>query len=168
MSMRETALGLWERTKRNHGLEHATIALLLGRHSQGRPLAGYSIPFGFVVLGNLDAGDVEDAAREALRRMQGGEGDLAVSPFCGTNIVVGAGLATMAAVAGHRLAGGGLSGLSRAFSCTVLAITASRPLGRFVQQQFTTSPDVADMTIGGVTGVDLGRLSAHWVATRFR
>ena len=165
--MRETALGLWERTKRNHGLEHATIAMLLGRRSVGRPLAGYSIPFGFVVLGDLDADDVEDAAREALRRMQDGEGDLAVSPFCGTNIVVGAGLATMAAVAGHRLAGGGVSGLSRAFSCTAVAITASRPLGRLVQQRFTTSPDVEGMSIDGVSGFDFGRLSAHWVATRF-
>ncbi len=165
--MRETALHLWEQTKRNHGLEHATIALLLGRRGQARPMAGYSIPAGFLVVGGMDSTEVEDAAREALRRLQGGESELAVSPFCGTNIVVGAGMATIAALAGSRLGGGGLSGLSRAFSSTMLAVAASRPVGRLVQQRFTTSPDAGSMSIEDVTGVDLGKISAHWVETSF-
>ncbi len=118
-------------------------------------------------MGNMEAGEVEDAAREALQRMQDGERGLAVSPFCGTNIVVAAGLSTVAALAGRRLAGGGLRGFSRAFSNSVVAIVASRPLGRLVQEQLTTSADVEGMRVEGVWGFRAGRVSAHWVSTSF-
>ena len=148
----------WEKTKRNHGLEHATIALLLSPSVSGRPVAGYSIPLGFLVLGDIPTQQVEESAHEALRRMQAGEGNLAVSPFCGTNIVVGAALATMASLAGFRMAGGGSRGLSRAFSNTMFAIVASRPLGRLVQERCTTSADVGSMSIRSVRR---HRLGAH-------
>ena len=97
----------WRKTKRNHGLEHATIALLLGRPTgEGRPVAGYSIPGGFFVVGDIPTERVKDAAREALRLMQEGERGLAVSPFCGTTILVTAALATAASVGGYPRAGG--------------------------------------------------------------
>lgn len=157
----------WAKTKRNHGLEHATIALLLLPSVSGRPVAGYSIPAGFLVLGDIPTQQVEEAAKEALRRMQAGEGNLAVSPFCGTNIVVGAALATMASLGGYRMAGGGSRGLSRAFSNTMFAIVASRPLDRLVQERCTTSADVGSMSIRSVTRHRLGPATMHWVATRF-
>ena len=160
-------MNLWEKTRRNHGLEHATISLLLGRVSGGGPMAGYSVPGGFVVLADATTEQIEESAREGLRRMQAGESDLAVSPFCGTNIVVGAGLATLASVVGYRLAGRGFRGLSRAFSNTVLALVASRPLGRTVQQRYTTSADVDGLTIEHVTRYRVGRHAVHWVATSF-
>ncbi len=161
-------MNLWDKTKRNHGLEHATISLLLAQLPHDKPMAGYSIPAGFLVLGNVTAEQVEETAHEALRRMKSGEGDLAISPFCGTNIVVGAGLATIASLAGYRMAGRGVAGVSRAFSNTVLAIVASRPLGRLVQQRYTTSPDVEAMSIESITQHQLGKVRAHWVATSFR
>ena len=160
-------MNLWQKTQRNHGLEHATIGLLLDRITRDQPIAGYSVPGGFLVLAQATTEQISEAAEEALARMKAGEGDMAVSPFCGTNIVVGAGLATLASLAGYRLAGHGLKGLSRAFSNSVLAIVASRPLGRFVQQRYTTSPDVESMDIDRVTHIQLGRLSFHWVATSF-
>ena len=157
----------WQKTKRNHGLEHATIALLLSPSVSGRPVAGYSIPPGFFVLGDIPTQQVEESAHEALRRMQAGEGNLAVSPFCGTNIVVGAALATMASLGGYRMAGGGSRGLSRAFSNTMFAIVASRPLGRLVQERCTTSADVGSLSIRSITRYRLGPVTMHWVATRF-
>ena len=157
----------WAKTKRNHGLEHATIGLLLLPSVNGRPVAGYSIPAGFLVLGDIPTHQVEESAKEALRRMQAGEANLAVSPFCGTNIVVGAALATMASLGGYRMAGGGGRGLSRAFSNTMFAIVASRPLGRLVQERCTTSADVGSMSIRSVTRHRLGPVTMHWVATRF-
>ena len=157
----------WERTKRNHGLEHGTITLLLSRATAPQPLAGYSVPAGFLVLGSLSTADVRENAEEALRRMQAGESDLAVSPFCGTNIVVGAALATLATLGGYRLAGGGLAGVNRAFANAVLAIVASRPLGRLVQQRYTTSGDVGGMRIDDVSRHEVGNLTVHWVATSF-
>ena len=158
----------WEKTKRNHGLEHATIALLLSPTVSGRPAAGYSIPLGFLVLGDIPTEQVEKLAHEALRRMQAGERGLAVSPFCGTNIVVGAGLATAASLAGYHMAGGGSKGLSRAFSNTMLAIVVSRPIGRIVQERCTTSADVGAMSILSVKRHRLGPVTMHWVATRFK
>lgn len=157
----------WERTKRNHGLEHGTITLLLSRATAPQPLAGYSVPAGFLVLGSLSTADVRENAEEALRRMQAGEVDLAVSPFCGTNIVVGAALATVATLGGYHLAGRGLAGVNRAFANAVLAIVASRPLGRLVQQRYTTSGDVGGMRIDDVSRHEVGTLTVHWVATSF-
>ena len=157
----------WEKTKRNHGLEHATIALLLASPTGGRPMAGYSIPTGFFVLGDISTQRVEEAAHEALRLMQAGERGLAVSPFCGTNIVVGAGLATAASLAGYHAAGGGSRGVSRAFSNTMFAIVASRPIGRIVQERCTTSADVGGMSIRSITPRSLGPIRLHWIATRF-
>ena len=156
----------WERTKRNHGLEHGTITLLLSRATAPQPMAGYSTPAGFFVLGSLSTDEVRASAEEALRRMKAGEAELAISPFCGTNIVVGAALATAATLGGYRLAGRGLAGVNRAFANAVLAIVASRPLGRLVQQRYTTSGDVAGMHIDHISRHELGSLTVHWITTR--
>ncbi len=156
----------WERTKRNHGLEHGTITLLLSRATAPQPMGGYSTPAGFFVLGSLSTDEVRASAEEALRRMKAGEAELAISPFCGTNIVVGAALATAATLGGYRLAGRGLAGVNRAFANAVLAIVASRPLGRLVQQRYTTSGDVAGMHIDHISRHELGSLTVHWITTR--
>jgi hypothetical protein len=160
-------MDFWEKTKRNHGLEHATISLLLNELPHDRPMAGYSIPLGFVVLGSVSTDQVRDAAYAGLQRMKDGEADLAISPFCGTNIVVGAALTTMGTLAGYRFAGKGLRGINRAFSNAVFAIVASRPLGRLVQQRYTTSADVGGMSIESITHHQMGKLTVHWVATSF-
>ena len=158
---------LWDKTKRNHGLEHGTITLLLGDAPSAKPMAGYSVPAGFLVLADVTTEQVRAAADEALERMKGGEEDLAVSPFCGTNLVVGAGLTTLATLAGYALGGRGLRGINRAFSNAVFALVAARPLGRMVQSRYTTSGDVERMRIKGITPMKLGKVNVHWVATAF-
>jgi hypothetical protein len=80
-------------TRIAHGLEHATIAVLA---EDGLPVArGFT--YGrdrFVVV--LEAGQahqhaaVLDAAGRAIRRIRGGEHDLAYQPGCGTSEVVSA------------------------------------------------------------------------------
>jgi hypothetical protein len=160
-------MNFWEKTKRNHGLEHGTISLLLSRVPHDQPMAGYSIPAGFFVVGNVTTEQVRDCATEALTRMQSGEADLAVSPFCGTNIVVGAALATAGTLIGYRFGGRGMRGVNRAFSNAALAIVASRPVGRTVQQRYTTSADVGTMSIVDITHYQLGKVSIHWVPTSF-
>ena len=156
-----------QKTRRNHGLEHATISLLLPHMSHDRMVAGYSVPGGFLVLGNAETDQVEKAAAEALRRMQAGEADLAISPFCGTNIVVAALLTTIGVAVALRTGARGLGRFNRAFSNATFALVASRPIGRVVQQRYTTSADVGDMSIKSVTRYDLGRLTLHWTATAF-
>jgi hypothetical protein len=160
-------MNFWEKTKRNHGLEHGTISLLLNRVPHDRPMGGYSIPAGFFVVGNVTTEQVRDCSHEALMRMQAGEVNLAISPFCGTNIVVGAALATVGTLVGYRFGGSGMRGVNRAFTNAALAMVASRPVGRSVQRKYTTSADVAMMSIVDVTHYQLGKVNIHWVPTRF-
>lgn len=160
-------MNIWNKTKRNHGLEHATISLLLNRIERHQPVAGYSIPGGFFVVGNFRTEDVRECANEALDRMRSGEADLAVSPFCGTNILVTAGMTSFTSVLGYLMAGRGLKGFNRAFSNAAFAVVASQPVGRIVQKRYTTSPDVASMRIDGVSHAKLGKVDVHWVSTAF-
>jgi hypothetical protein len=158
-------MNIWEKTKRNHGLEHGTIALIMNRFTRQHPIAGYSIASGFFVVGGVTTEQVETCSAEALSRMQAGEADLAVSSFCGTNIVVTAALTMIATLTGYHTAGGGLRGLNRAFSNTALATVASQPLGRMMQRRYTISADVGEMRIMSVTHYNLGKVPVHWVAT---
>ena len=160
-------MNIWSKVKRNHGLEHGTISLLLNGLQHHQPMAGYSIPGGFLVIGDVTTDQVKSCSNGALSRMQSGEADLAVSPFCGTNIVVTAMLTSLASVVGYRLAGRGLRGLNRAFSNSALAIVAAQPLGRSIQRRYTTSADVGEMRINSVSRYKLGKLTVHWVSTGF-
>jgi hypothetical protein len=160
-------MNFWKKTQRNHGLEHGTISLILNRIPHDQPMAGYSIPAGFFVVGDVTADQISEAANEALSRMQAGEVDLAISPFCGTNIVVGAALATAGALLGYGLGGRGIRGVNRAFSNAALAIVAARPIGRIAQKRFTTSAENASMSIIDITRYQFGKFTIHWISTAF-
>ena len=88
--------------RRNHALEHATVAVLLERGARP-PLGGYSTPSGFIIFGRLEREMVEESAQEALARLSAGRAELAISPFCGTTILTRAvlsGLITSLIMAG--------------------------------------------------------------------
>src|ERR671917_1268155 len=72
--------------RRNHALEHATIVVMMEREPD-RKLNGFSTDEGFFVQGVRSTQEVESAAREALRRLRGGEKGLAIHRNCGTTIV---------------------------------------------------------------------------------
>jgi hypothetical protein len=84
------------RVRRNHGLEHATLHVLAQRFPH-LAMAGHSNTGGFVLVGDVPTEAVKQAVQEALRRLNGGEPQLAVHPNCGTNFVVSG---TMAGLAG--------------------------------------------------------------------
>ncbi|MBM2849490.1 MAG: uncharacterized protein HW418_2432 [Anaerolineales bacterium] len=88
-----------DRTRRNHGLEHATMTLLAQKY-RGAVIVGRSTPNGFYLYGNVSTEAVAGAAHEALRRMKNGEHYLAVHPTCGTNFVVSGIFAALAAFLG--------------------------------------------------------------------
>ena len=83
-------MNLWHKTIRNHGLEHATISLLMQEFKLRGPLAGYSIPYGFFILGNATLDQIRKSVALALLQFQDGEKGLAISPYCGTNILTSA------------------------------------------------------------------------------
>jgi len=158
-------LPLIRRTRRNHGLEHATIHVLSGRFP-GLPLAGRSTPYGFYLYGNVAANDLASAADEAMKRMRGGEQQLAIHPGCGTNYLTSgmfAGLAAFAALgvrARHRW-----ERLPNAIMAATFALIFSAPVGPMLQARVTTSGEMGDLEIVSVRALP-GRVTAHYVETR--
>ena len=155
-----------ERTRRNHALEHATIALLIRERDMESPLAGNSTPGGFFIYGRVDTEEVRSAVEEALRRLSQGEEGLAVSPFCGTNLVVGAFLAALGAIAALDREKPS-RGIPRAVFNALGGLLAAKPLGRLAQRYITTSADVARLEVTHVVRWGLGPLAIHRVHTRF-
>ena len=153
-----------DKTRRNHGLEHATVTLLLER-GVSAPMGGYSVASGFVIWSTASPDVVADAAGEALRLMQTGQSELAVSPYCGTNLVVGAligGLAALVASGGKR---GFWAGARGAIAALVASSVLSRPVGNFVQRHFTTLPDVESLEIAAIRQFIRRPVSVVWIRT---
>lgn len=134
--------------RRNHGLEHATVAVLFGRRGPQR-LAGRASGDGFFMLGRIEPELLRSCAEEALRRMQRGEASLAVSPMCGTNLAVTGALtagATMLSL--WRNQGRSLRDrFGGAFAFATMAAVAAQPLGRVVQERITTRADVDQLEV---------------------
>lgn len=144
-------IGRWiNAVRRNHGLEHATVAVLFERHGPRR-IAGRASGDGFFILGSIDQQVLDDCAHEALRRMQNGQPGLAVSPLCGTNIAV-TGVFTAAAALGARRRAERQQrsdGFMSAVTAAMFAVIAAQPAGRWLQQFVTTRGDVDDIEIVG-------------------
>ena len=159
------------RTRRNHGLEHATIHIL----SRSRyKLSGRSHDNGFVLIGAVPTEQVESAVQEALQRMKAGERKLAVHPNCGTNLVTFGFLATLLAwfgFGGHsRRRGGERFPMMMVLMMGILLLSA--PLGLSLQKHFTTEGDLGDMELIGVASETVSipfsrrQLTLHRVLTQ--
>ena len=153
-------------TRQNHALEHATIALLLQRSGVNTRIAGRASVGGFHLYGNLPTSMVEDAAREALRRLKNGERELAFSPFCGTNIAVAGILAGVASVLAMG-SGNRFLNLPRVFLAAIAAVLAAQPLGKLVQKRLTTHTDLDGMVITAVSKSGIGPWASHRIDTAF-
>jgi hypothetical protein len=143
---------LIRRTRRNHGLEHATIHLLAARIKNLR-MSGRSTDSGFFLFGEAPTELIETAVRDALRRMKNGEHQLAVHPNCGTNYVTAGALTTLVGVVT-------LAGASRrhlfdrvpiVMMLMMMAVLVSQPLGMSLQKHITTDGDPGDLEIVGIT-----------------
>ena len=156
-----------DRTRRNHGLEHATITILSQRH-RGISLVGRSTPYGFHLYGDVTTAQLDSAVQEALRRMKGGEESLAVHPNCGTNFVT-AGLAAAAAAyigfLGANTAGARRDRLPLVTVLATAALMFAQPLGLELQRHITTSGEMRGMQVTRIDKRQSGRLTAHFVAT---
>jgi hypothetical protein len=153
--------------RRNHALEHATIAVLLGKVGPNTRLVGRASGDGFYIYGKVPTEKIRESAVEALARLRSGESQLAVSPLCGTNLAVAGILAGLASL----LALGNRSRWERApnvLVAAVVAVVGAQPLGRVVQRYVTTSADVQGLEIVGVTATGRGLVPLHKVKTAFR
>ena len=150
--------------RRNHALEHATIAILLGKVGLNTRLLGRASADGFYIFGNVPSEKVRESAVEALARLKQGESQLAISPLCGTNLAVAgilAGLASLLALGGRSR----LERLPNVLMAATVAVVGAQPLGRLVQRHVTTSPDVQGLEIVEVTAVGHGLAPLHKVKT---
>lgn len=156
-----------ERTRCNHGLEHATIHVLAAR-GVARTMAGYSTPGGFFLVGRLETEGVVSAVNEALQRLLGGQRGLAVHPGCGTNYAVSGVLAGALTLATAGLGGrrrSKLEQLSNAAFAATIGVVIGQSLGRWLQANVTTSSDMTGVRIARVTKLMDSPVTLHFVAT---
>ena len=157
------AIPLVNAVRKNHGLEHATVSLLLERGTAA-PLGGYSIPGGFVIWAKASPDTVASAAHDALQLLHEGHSDLAVSAYCGTNVVVSALLGGMTAYLAGR--GGGLIPIVRgAVLGLLVAKTLGPPIGKFIQRTVTVSAEPAGLSIKSIRVLKQAPLSVVWIST---
>lgn len=156
--------------RRNHALEHATIHLLSAR-VKTRPLAGRADFHGFYLYGDISTQEVEQAAREALSRLQAGEKHLAIHPNCGTNLLTAGTLAGLSALMALSTASKDrwrdrLERLPLAISASVLALIIAQPLGAAAQRHVTTDGDPGSLEIVGVQRLRQPGPALHRILTR--
>ena len=147
---------LTQAMRRNHGLEHATVAVLRGRRGAELRIDARAATDGFYVYGHVDEAELLSAADEALMRLQAGEWGLAVSPNCTTNLAAGGVVAGLSTLALARRTSGWRGLLETVVLC-LLSTAAAQPLGRWAQRHLTTSPDVSQTRILGVRAGGHGR-----------
>jgi hypothetical protein len=139
--------------RRNHALEHATIAVMMEKEP-GRKFNGFSTDDGFFVQGVRSIGEVDSAAREAIRRLRAGERKLAVHRNCGTTIVAANLLAAVfflgALVLGLYL---GWDVYLLILGGIVLSLLLRVPLSLFLQRFVTTNADLSNAEVGWVEPV---------------
>ena len=155
-----------DRTRRNHGLEHATITILSQR-VRGTSLVGRSTPYGFHLYGNVTTQELSEAAHEALSRMKAGEVGLAVHPNCGTNFVTAGIFAGLAAYVGFMGANSGAARRERlplVAAMATVALILAQPFGMEIQRYITTSGEMRGMQIARIEQ-RRGRVTSHFVAT---
>lgn len=147
-------LGLVGATRRNHGIEHATIHILSEQFPQ-LGMAGRADAGGFFILGDVPTEAIAPAVEQAMARVRGGEHGLVVHPRCGTNLVVAGVLAGVSSFAAAAVIGGrrNESGLAK-LPGMVLAATAglllAQPLGPKVQEKWTTSHEMGSAYLKAV------------------
>ena len=168
---------VFSRLRRNHGLEHATINILsrgrpgssTGQRFPSRPLAGYSHPGGFFILGDIPTADLREAISQALARMMNGEGSLAIHDHCGTNFVASgfvAGLLAWLGMAGAKSKRDKVERLPLVIALATFGFIASLPLGPVLQKRITTSGDPQELSILDVIPMKIGQISLHRVITQ--
>jgi hypothetical protein len=160
---------LVSRTRRNHGLEHATLHILAERFP-GKSMAGHSDTNGFWLVGDVPTEAVVEAVGEALKRLQNGEENLAVHPNCGTNFATAG---TLAGIAGATaMLGVGprkrdkVDRFALAATLATLALMVGQPAGRFIQRHLTTSGNPENLEVLQIYPKKRGRMQAHRVVTR--
>ncbi len=157
------------RTRRNHGLEHATMHILAKKHPHVQ-LGGMSSPRGFTIIGDVTSEDVAGAAIEALLKLRAGEADLTEHPNCGTNFAISGLIAGLLAWLGtlgcEKTFKRKLERLPLLITLVTLALIVTQPLGPIIQKRITTASDPQGLELERVETTIRAGLRLHHVITR--
>jgi len=157
------------RVRRNHGLEHATIHVLIQRNPS-LSLVGRSDWGGYYIYGRVETQELAAAARQAMARLQAGESELALHPRCGTMLATTGVLSGMAAFfalgVGRSRSRFRWASLPETLLAATVAAIIAQPLGFLLQQYVTTSGDIRDLSIERVYKQRGGSLPVHRIQTR--
>jgi len=138
--------GSIKQIRQNHALEHATVSILLEAGVRP-PLGGYSTSRGFFIFGRCSADAINDAVQEAHTRLTAGQSEMAISPYCGTNLATGALLSGLIAAIIMRYSSTRHRKVSAAIFAAAGSALISRPLGKMIQRKFTTLADINDLAV---------------------
>jgi hypothetical protein len=159
---------LLSRTRRNHGLEHATLNLL-AKTNPGKPYAGHSDGGGFWILGEISTEVLSITVGEALGKLNAGQVDLAIHKNCGTNLLVSGFAAGLAGAAGMIGVGkrprDKFERVPVITLFSVIALIAARPLGPLLQRKVTTSGNPGNLKIYSISKHSLNGTPAHRIKT---
>ncbi|MFW5787958.1 MAG: DUF6391 domain-containing protein [Bacillota bacterium] len=132
------------RLRKNHALEHATVNVLEKDFGYNR-LSGYATENGFYIIGAQDINYVLQGAKQGLQLMRNGQGELAIHDHCGTSRIVANFVSAIIFIV--LLVTTGQFSIFNIIIALLLAHMISPVLGKFVQRNFTTTPDVEEMEI---------------------
>ena len=152
------------KVRRNHAIEHATVAVMAEQGLQGF-IAGYATNNGFWLFSKAPKPEVKIATLNALERLYKGENSLSVSKNCGTNIALTVIMTDLLFQLYRRITKSKSPDLGPRILIAAASIAISNPLGLKIQQYFTTLSDVKQVRIVGVDTYKLGKMFLHKVHT---
>ncbi len=150
------------RLRRNHALEHATIAILQERNPRVRIIAR-STSRGFKLYGTMQAHEVQRAVEEAMRRLRGGEKKLAITQRCGTTVAVGVLVGTLGLWLSEFMRSPRQK-VALGLATSVAIAVSSQPVGLLAQRYVTTHAELDGLRVEAVRGRTLGK--KNWLEVR--
>lgn len=164
-----------------HALEHATVWVLSETQTSATSppfsrtlvdnelLGGMSTESGFYLYGDFSTTQLQRAVKTALRRIIGGEWDLAVHPRCGTNVSVGMLLTAGFALGIHLIFPRGP--IEQLIGFGLAASTAAQlapDLGQLAQRYVTTAIPF-NLAVENISQTrDIWGRTAHFVRIRWQ
>jgi hypothetical protein len=152
-------------TQINHGLEHATITILIEKYGM-QTIAGRASSDGFYIFGDVDTGLLLECTKDALHRMNNGNKELAISTFCGTNILTTGTLTTFFTILSNQFYkhSNRLEKILNALTWSILAVMLAQPIGRWIQKMVTTSGNVENIEIESISEISpiLRKVHTQW------
>jgi len=141
--------------RKNHAVEHATIAILGRNLDKYGQFGGSSNGNGYYIFGPATKENILEASTEAINRLSLGEHHLAISPFCGTNFLLGGAIATLTAgaILGKK---NRLAKIPEAIGLSVLGVVGAFRLGSIAQRKWTTMAEIGNLTIASIEEINEG------------